>query len=101
MTGHPTTAVCRALHVARSTAYLRPQPRAGGFYRRSTDREVLLDIMSVVRERASYGVRRVHALVNRSRRAHGATPYNRKWASPDLVDGLVTLHEAVVRTQPG
>ena len=79
MTGHPTAAVCRALRVARSTAYLRPRPRIGGFYRRSTDREVLLDIMSVARERASYGVRRVHALVNRSRRVLGATPYNRKW----------------------
>ena len=34
--------------------------------------------MDVVRERASYGVRRIHALVNRARRARGLTPYNRK-----------------------
>jgi putative transposase len=38
----------------------------------------LLQIMSVVRERASYGVRRVHALVNRVRRRSGQRPYNRK-----------------------
>ena len=65
MTGHPTAAVCRALHVARATAYLRPRPREGPFYRRAEDREVLLQIMDVVRERASYGVRRIHALVIR------------------------------------
>lgn len=70
--------MCRALHVARATAYLRPRPRPGGFYRRPEDREVLLEIMSVVRERGSYGARRVHALVNRARRKHGLAPYNRK-----------------------
>ncbi len=78
MTGHPTATVCRALDVARATAYLRPRPRVGGFYRCCTDREVLLEIMSVVRERASYGVRRVHVLVNRTRRQHGLTLYNHK-----------------------
>ncbi len=78
MTGHPTAAVCRALHVARATAYLRPRPRVGSFYRRSEDRETLLQIMSVVRERASYGVRRVHVLVNRERRVGGVGPYNCK-----------------------
>lgn len=78
MTGHPTAAVCRALHVARATAYLRLRPREGHFYRRAEDREVLLQIMDVVRERASYGVRRVHALVNRARRRTGVAPYNRK-----------------------
>jgi putative transposase len=40
----------------------------GAFYRRREGREVLLEVMAVVRERASYGVRRVHALVNRIRR---------------------------------
>jgi putative transposase len=78
VTGHPTAAVCRALRTARATAYLRPRPRVGAFYRRAEDREVLLAIMSVVRERASYGVRRVHALVNRARRTQGQSSYNRK-----------------------
>lgn len=78
MTGKTTAAICRALHVARSTAYLRLRPRSPGFYRRAEDREVLLQIMSVVRERASYGIRRVHTLVNRERRRSGQTPYNRK-----------------------
>ena len=78
MTGRPTAAVCRALHAARSTAYHRLRPRIGQFYRRAEDREVLLEIMPVVRERASYGVRRVHALVNRERRRLGMKPYNRK-----------------------
>jgi putative transposase len=78
VTGRPTAAVCRALHVARATAYLRHRPREGGFYRRPEDREVLLEIMSVIRDRASYGARRVHALVNRARHASGLSPYNRK-----------------------
>ena len=78
MTGRPTWAVCRALRVARSTAYLRLRPRVGGFYRRVEDREVLLEIMSVIRDRASYGARRVHALVNRVRRSRGLSAYNRK-----------------------
>jgi putative transposase len=34
--------------------------------------------MDVVKERASYGIRRVHVLVNRNRRARGVSPYNRK-----------------------
>ena len=78
MTGRSTAVVCRALHVARATAYLRLRPRIGGFYRRIEDREVLLEIMSVIRDRASYGARRVHTLVNRTRRSRGLTAYNRK-----------------------
>jgi len=78
VTSRPTATVCRVLHVARATAYLRLRPRPGGFYRRLEDREVLLAIMSVVRERGSYGARRVHVLVNRERRKYGLAPYNRK-----------------------
>jgi hypothetical protein len=78
VTGKATAVGCRALHGARSTAYLLARPRAPGFYRRTADREVLREIMAVVRERASYGVRRIHALVNRERRRCGQMPYNRK-----------------------
>lgn len=45
VTVHPTAAVCWALRTARSTAYLRLQPRLGAFYRREEDREVLPQIM--------------------------------------------------------
>ena len=78
MTGRATATICRALRVARSTAYLRLKPRPSGFYRREEDREVLLQIMAIVRERASYGVRRIWALVNRERRGNGQMPYNLK-----------------------
>ncbi len=93
MTGHPTARVCRALHTARATAYLRPRPRVGSFYRRAEDREVLLEIMSVVRERASYGVRAIHVLVNRVRRTQGQGPYNRK-----RIRRLMRMHQL---TLPG
>lgn len=71
-------AVCRALHVARATGYLRLRPRKGGFYRRTEDTEVLYEILSVTKTRASYGYRRTHRLVNREREASGQAPYNRK-----------------------
>jgi putative transposase len=70
--------VCRALRVARSTAYLRARPRPGRFYRRGEDMEVLLQILSVTKKRASYGYRRVWRLVNRARLAHGGRLYNVK-----------------------
>jgi putative transposase len=78
VTGRPVSAICRALHVARATAYLRPRVRKGRFYRRAEDTEVLYQILSVTRARASYGYRRTHALVNRERRAGGVVPYNLK-----------------------
>lgn len=71
-------AVCRTLKVARSTAYLRARPRKGTFYRRAEDTEVLYEILAVTRQRASYGVRRTWAMVNRDRRERGEKPYNRK-----------------------
>jgi putative transposase len=71
-------AVCRSLKVARSTGYLRARPRQGRFYRRAEDTEVLYEILAVTRQRASYGVRRTCAMVNRSRRERGQKPYNRK-----------------------
>jgi putative transposase len=78
VTGHPTAAVCRSLGVGRATAYLRPRPRTGGFNRRAEDNAVLLQIMAVVGERASYGVRRVCTLVNRTRQAEALPRYNLK-----------------------
>lgn len=78
MTGRPVSAICRALGVARATAYLRPRLRKGRFYRRAEDTEVLYQILTVTRSRASYGYRRTHALVNRERRAGGESLYNLK-----------------------
>jgi HTH-like domain len=78
VTDRPMAAVCRALHVARATGYLRSRPRKGGFYRRAEDTEVLYQILSVTKTRASYGYRRTHRLVNREREAGGEAPYNRK-----------------------
>jgi putative transposase len=64
--------------VARATAYLRPRLRKGRFYRRTEDTEVLYQILSVTKSRASYGYRRTHALVNRERKNSGLKPYNIK-----------------------
>lgn len=75
MTGHPLALVCRTLGLARQTGYYRPRlrPRDGG-YTRQDDARVLEQIRAVTNSRATYGYRRVWALVNRACR----TRYNRK-----------------------
>ena len=60
--------------MARRTAYLVPRSRPEGFYRRVEDETVLRQICAVTNSRASYGYRRVWAMVNRACR----TGYNRK-----------------------
>lgn len=74
MTGHPLAAICRTLGMARQTAYHVIRPRPEGFYRRPEDETVLRQIRAVTNSRASYGYRRVWAMVNRACR----TEYNLK-----------------------
>lgn len=66
MTGgrYKTAPICRVLGIGRSSAYRDTQPR-GDHYARADDRTVTAQIRSVIRTRASYGARRVTALVNR------------------------------------
>ena len=65
--------VCAALGVGRATVYRAAAPRAPR-YAKADDRAVAAQIRAVIRDRATYGYRRVTALVN------GAcgTAYNRK-----------------------
>jgi len=65
--------LCQVLGVSRSSAYRQCTPRAR-FYRRQEDATVLEQIKEVIRERASYGHRRVTTLVNHD---FGAS-YNKK-----------------------
>jgi putative transposase len=64
MTSHPLKMICSVLGVSRSTAYRQTKPRPR-FYRRAEDDEVLEQIRTVTRKRATYGHRRVEARVNR------------------------------------
>ena len=73
MTGHPVSAICQTLRMARQTAYHRPRSRPAGFYRRVDDETVLQQIRAVTNSRATYGYWRVWAMVNRTFR----TGYNR------------------------
>ena len=73
MTGHKLSPICRTLRISRATAYRTAGPR-GRRYARAADRVVTAQIRTVIRTRASYGYRRVTALVNRA----FATGYNRK-----------------------
>jgi hypothetical protein len=74
VTGHPVAAICRTLGLARQTAYYTPTARARGPYRRAVDGTVLQQIHAVTNSRATYGYRRVWAMVNRQFRPG----YNRK-----------------------
>ena len=73
MTGRPMASIARTLGIGRSSAYREGISRAARYARRD-DAMVAAQIRSVIRTRASYGARRVRALVNREYE----TTYTRK-----------------------
>ena len=64
MAGRPMASICRVLVIGRASAY-RAGHRQGPRYARADDRVVTAQIRTIIRTRASYGARRVRALVNR------------------------------------
>jgi len=64
MTGQPMAPICRTLGISRACAYRESMGRPAR-YVRADDRVVTAQIRTVIRTRASYGARRVRALVNR------------------------------------
>jgi transposase InsO family protein len=68
------TVVCYTLGVSRRTGYYVRRERPPGRYQRADDAVVLQQIHAVTNSRATYGYRRVWAMVNRTFR----TGYNRK-----------------------
>jgi putative transposase len=73
MTGRQLAPICRTLGISRACAYRESVGRPAR-YVRADDRTVTAQIRAVIRTRASYGARRVWALVNRE----FATGYNLK-----------------------
>lgn len=73
MTGRKVAPICRTLGISRACAYRESVGRPAR-YVRGDDRMVTAQIRAVIRTRASYGARRVRALVNRE----FATGYNLK-----------------------
>ena len=73
MTGRKLAPTCRTLAISRACAYRESVGRPAR-YVRADDRVVTAQIRTVIRTRASYGARRVRALVNRE----FATGYNLK-----------------------
>jgi transposase InsO family protein len=73
MTGKKLAPICRTLGISRACAYRESLGRPVR-YVRADDRVVTAQIRTVIRTRASYGARRVRALVNRA----FATGYNLK-----------------------
>jgi len=70
----PITVICHVLRMARRTAYYVARARPEGRYHRTADPTVLEQVRAVTNSRATYGYRRVWAMVNRTFRAG----YNRK-----------------------
>ena len=68
------TVVCHTLEMGRRTGYYVVRNRPTGRYQRADDAAVLQQIRAVTNSRATYGYRRVWAMVNRTFR----TGYNRK-----------------------
>ena len=68
------TVVCHTLGMARRTGYYVVRERPAGRYQRADDAAVLQQIRAVTNSRATYGYRRVWAMVNRTFRLG----YNRK-----------------------
>lgn len=68
-------------------------------YKKSDDGNVLLEIRKVIKERPSYGHKRVTAMINRTRRANGLSPYNRKriYRVMDM-NGLMLKKNKTLRT---
>ena len=64
MTGQAMAPICRTLGISRACAYRESAGRPAR-YVRADDRVVTAQIRTVIRTRASYGARRVRALVNR------------------------------------
>ncbi len=64
MTGRKLAPICRTLGISRACAYRESVGRPAR-YVRADDRVVTAQIRTVIRTRASYGARRVWALVNR------------------------------------
>src|ERR1700730_10334155 len=68
------TVVCHTLGMSRRTGYCARRERPPGRYQRADDAVVLQQTHAVTNSRATYGYRRVWAMVNRTFR----TGYNRK-----------------------
>lgn len=79
--------ICQTLRMARRTAYSVARARPDGRYHRTSDPAVLEQIRQVANSRATYGYRRVWAMVNRTFRAG----YNRK-----RIRGVMRLHGLIL-----
>jgi len=93
MSTQSMTAICAVLGLARRSAYYVARPRPAGRYQRADDGTVLQQIRAVTNSRATYGYRRVWAMVNRTFR----TGYNRKRIRRVMqLHGLMRRRESTV-----
>lgn len=86
MKKHSVKSVTDTLKISRSNQYQskRPRPKRYGC---KEDEETLCEIQSVCKDKATYGIRRVTALVNRKREKEGVCRRNKK-----KIERLMKIH---------
>ena len=85
--------ICRVLGVSRSNQYASKFPRPKR-YKRKEDEVIKSEILSVIKDRGTYGYRRATALINRSRRKTGSSTVNKK-----RVLRVMQLNKLILRKQ--
>lgn len=71
------TQVAKFLGIDRSTLYLKKDVRST-FYKKESDASVLDEVTEMLKERSTYGYKRITAMINRIRLQNGLRAYNKK-----------------------
>ena len=72
------TIICKTLGNSRSSIYWKPKGKTVKRYAKKEDSNVLDEINKVMKERETYGYKRITAMINKERRKKNLSTYNRK-----------------------
>jgi len=92
--------ICNDLGVSRASLYWKKKENQMKRirYKKESDSEVLTEVNAVLKERPSYGHKRVTAIINKKRKIEGRTRYNRKRIFRVMeLNGLLLKKEIVLR----
>ena len=98
--------VCRVLKICKASIYWKPKQKENCLkmkrgYRKKEDAEVLEEVQQVLKERRSYGYRRVTALVNKRRVQRGFQNLNKKRIYRVMKKNDLLLAKSQVRRKEG
>jgi putative transposase len=91
--------VCKELQVSRASLYWKSIEGSRGRYVKKDDEAVLEEVNEVIEERATYGYKRVTAMINKKRKLEGHSIFNRKRVYRVMdMNGLLLKKELEKRT---